>query len=62
MTEEYKKKVVKKYIQVTLNEKVFQQLFELGIVDSDEKTELTSIEIPSTYTYKKKKLRKRNIR
>ncbi len=36
---------------VTLNDEILQQLYELGIINSADKRELTSINIPATYTY-----------
>lgn len=37
---------------ITLNEDVLQQLCELGIIDTTDKTKLTSIDIPANYNYK----------
>lgn len=36
---------------VTLNDKVLQQLYELGIIETADKSKLTSINIPSSYIY-----------
>ena len=37
---------------VTLNEDILQQLCEIGIIDTTDKTKLTSIDIPANYNYK----------
>ena len=36
---------------VTLNDEILQQLYEIGIITTADKRELTSVNIPATYTY-----------
>ena len=45
------------YINVSLNKTVLHRLYKLDIIDTDDETELTEIDIPDTYTYRDKDYR-----